>query len=511
MNPISRRTLLGASLSAPVLAGLAACGASGGSSGSSSSTATVRWVSSSEPTSWDLVVQGSGFQYNQLALVYTSLTTINEQGEAQPGLAKSWKYNAKGDAITFSLREGLTFTDGSPVNSSAVRAYIARAQKQANSAIAGDLTSIKEVVAESDTEVTFRLAQVDYQIPLLLGQRIAAITSEEAGRTPDGLTTKPVGHGPFKALEIVPGAHAYFEKNPDYYDAANIFIDRFELSWGIDAASVVSSVQTGVYDFADVVASQVQAAKGAGLDVIEHPVNSASNLSINANLAPFTDPRVVEAVRHAVNRDELLAKVNFGTGWKTSQPFPPGHIAYDPESADPWPYDPEKARKILADAGYTENDARLEIPFVVPTDAASNEILQAQLAAVGIKAAIKVDTNWQTPFFAKDLVLSTYGTTGRESPVQTLTAHFGPQGPLNLSGPFTSKEFQRRVAIARQTPLEDPDYAKNLQAATRAGVRDTATVFTIGAPTLFAKTKRLTAIPPVPGQVHWTGVKIQAD
>lgn len=509
MNPISRRTILGAALSAPVVASLGACGSPG--SGSTSDAATVRWVSSSEPYSWDLVVQGSGFQYNQLALVYTSLTTINEQGEAQPGLAESWKYNAKGDAVTFTLRKGLKFSDGSPVNASAVRAYITRAQQQKNSAIAGDLTSIKEVVPESDTDVTFRLTQVDYQIPLLLGQRIAAITSEEAGKTPDGLTTKPVGHGPFRALEIVPGAHAYFEKNPDYYDAANIFIDRFELSWGIDAASVVSSLQTGVYDFADVAASQAQAAKDAGLDLVEHPVNSASNLSINTNKAPFTDPAVLLAVRHAINRDELLQKVNFGRGWTTSQPFPPGHIAYDPQSADPWPYDVAKAKKILADAGYTENDPRLKIPFVVSADAASNEILQAQLAAIGIEATLKVDTNWATPFFAKDLVLSTYGTTGRESPVQTLTAHFGPKGPLNLSGPFTSKDFQQKVAVARETPLEDAAYATNLQAATRAGVRDTPTVFTVGAPTLFAKTKRLATIPPIPGQIHWTGVKVQAD
>jgi peptide/nickel transport system substrate-binding protein len=468
-------------------------------------------VSSSEPYSWDLVVQGSGFQFNQLALVHTSLTTIDRQGQVRPGLAESWTYNAKGDAVTFKLRKGLTFTDGTPVNASAVRAYIERAQNQENSAIAGDLTSIKEVVAVNDTDVTFRLAQVDHQIPLLLGQRIAAITSEEAGRNPDGLATKPVGHGPFRALEIVPGAHAYFEKNPDYYDADNIFIDRFELYWGIDAASVVSSIQTDVYDFADVVASQAQAAKDAGLDVVEHPVNSASNLSINTSKAPFTDPQVVLAVRHAINREELLQKVNFGSGWTTSQPFPPGHIAYDPESEDPWPYDPAKAKQILADAGYTEDDPRLEVPFVVSADAAANEVLQAQLAAVGIRAAIKVDTNWATPFFAKDLALSTYGTTGRESPVQTLTAHFGPQGPLNLSGPYTSEEFQQRVAVARETPLDDPSYAENLQAATRAGVRDTATVFTIGAPTLFAKTKRLDAIPPIPGQVHWTGVRVRAD
>ena len=191
-----------------------------------------------------------------------------------------------------------------------------------------------------------------------------------------------------------------------------------------------------------------------------------------------------------------MEKVTFNTGTATSQPFPAGYIAYDDESADPWPYDVAKANKILADAGYTAGDPRLTVDFVVSatSSASANELVQAQLAAIGITTNIKVDTNWTTPFFAKDLVLSTYGTTGRESPVQTLTAHFGPKGPLNLSGPYTSAKFQAAVKVARETPLESPDYAANLKAATRAGVLETPTIFTYSQPNLFVKSKGISEL-----------------
>ena len=512
MPPFSRRAALAGGLGLFAAVGLAACGASG-TGGAAESKVVLRWVAEAGPTSWDPVVSGSGAQFRMLALAHASLTEIDEQGVAQPGLAQSWKYNAKGDQITFTLRPNLKFTDGTPVNGQAVKAYLERARTQENSALAGDLTSIKSISVKGETDVTLHLTQTDYQIPLLLGQRVAQITSEQAAKNPDAVNASPDGAGPFKVTELVVGSHAYFEKNPDYWDAANIKIDRVELSFGIDASTVVSSLQTGVYDFAALAPSQIQAAKDAGLDVVYQPGFNASNISINANKAPFNDPAVLLATRHAINRQEFVEKVTFSTGTTTAQPFPSGYIAYDEASADLWSYDVEKAKQILADAGYTANDPRLTVDFVVSATSSStaNELVQAQLAAIGITANIKVDTNWTTPFFAKDLVLSTYGTTGRESPVQTLTAHFGPKGPLNLSGPYTSEKFQAAVKVARETPLESPDYAENLKAATRAGVRDTPTIFTYRQPNIFVKTKAVSDLPAVPGQLHWEGVTVQPE
>src|SRR5690606_28416357 len=102
----------------------------------------------------------------------------------------------------------------------------------------------------------------------------------------------------------------------------------------------------------------------------------------------------------------------------------------------------------------------------------------------------------------------TYSTTGRESPVQTLTAHFGPDGPLNLSTPYEPEGFADAVRIARETPLDSPDYAVNLQAATRAGLQSEALVFTHSVPILVVKSPKVSDLQQIPGQINLTGVTI---
>jgi peptide/nickel transport system substrate-binding protein len=476
---------------------------------SGSDESVLRWAASL-PAHWDPVVQGSGFGFNLTALAYASLTEIDEDGNAAPGLAESWDYSDNGKAVTFHLREGLTFQDDTPLDAEAVKDYIERAKTQENSALFGDLTSIESVTADSDTDVTVHLTQVDYQIPLLLGKRTAQITSPTAAEDPEKLDQWPVGAGPFTVVEFVPESHVYLEKNPDYWDAEDIHIDRVELEAAPDPSTLVSAIQTGVYDFAyGLDPSQVAAAENAGLNVATHPVYSASNISLNINKAPFDDPAVVEAVRYAINRKEFVDKATFGLGYETTQPFPEGYVAYDPESADRWSYDPDKAKQILADAGYAPGEITVEL--TVRDDAVTNEIVQSQLAAIGITAKITIAPDWATPFFAKDLALSTYATTGRESPVQTLTAHFGPDGPLNLSSPYEPDGFEEAVALARETPLDSPDYAENLQAATRVGLDSGALIFTHGVPTLIVSSPSVSALPQIPGQISLAGVTIDDD
>jgi peptide/nickel transport system substrate-binding protein len=145
---------------------------------------------------------------------------------------------------------------------------------------------------------------------------------------------------------------------------------------------------------------------------------------------------------------------------------------------------------------------------VIPSADPAAEIVQSQLAAVGITVNIKVDKNWATPFFAKQLTFSLYGTTGRDSALQTLTAHFGPNGPLNLSTPYEPGGFEAAVAKVRQTPLDAPDYQRSLQAATRAGLESRALVFTYSAPNLIAKSRSISDLPKIPAHLDWTGVTI---
>jgi peptide/nickel transport system substrate-binding protein len=491
------RTRVIAAFGAVVLA-LAGCA---GGAASADTVPTLRWAVAL-PAHWDPVVSGSGAQFRILSLAYASLTEINEKGEAVPSLAESWTYNDAGDQVTFHLRPNLKFSDGTPLNAAAVKSYLERAKTQKDSALFGDLTSIESVAVSGEQDVVVDLTQVDYQIPLLLGERVAQISSPNVD--PAALDRSPVGAGPFRVTENVPGSHVYLTKNPDYWDAANIHIERVELLAEPDAATIVSGLQTGVYDLANVVPNQVKAAEAARLDVVVQPGYNASNISINVNKAPFDNPKVVDAVRHAINRQEFVDKVTFGLGKVTDQPFPPGYLAYDESVANAYPYDVATAKALLAEAGVSD----IAVDLVIPTQQTAAEIIQSQLAAIGITVTIKVDPNWATPFFAKDLALSIYGTTGRESPVQTLTAHFGPNGPLNLSTPFEPAGFADAVAKARQTPLDSPEYRANLQAATRAGLQSRALVFTYSQPNLFVKSAKVSDIAPIPGQIHWTGLKV---
>src|SRR4051794_27051459 len=460
-----RAAALGTALLTVLVPALSACG---GGAAAGSGGATLKWASSYFPTHWDPVVGGSGAQFRELALVYASLTRTDASGKAVPDLARSWDYNAKGDQITFHLRSGLKFSDGTPLDATAVKAAIERAKKQKNSALFGDLTSIRSVDADG-LDAVVHLTQVDYQIPQLLGERVLQIASPKAAKSPAALDQKPVGAGPFIVTQLVPGTKVLLKKNPDYWDAKNIHIDNVELTSAPDAATVVNGLQTGVYNFADIEPSQAKAAKQAGLDVFGQPGFNASNISLNTNKAPFDNDKVVDAVRYAIDRKEFVDKLTFGYGEETDQPFPKGYVAYDPKSQNAYPYDPAKSRKLLAEAGY--KSGRIKLNLVIPAEDPQAEIVQSQLAKVGITVSIKIDKNWATPFFAKDLTFSLYSTTGRDSAVQTLTAHFGPDGPLNLSSPYEPAGFEAAVAKVRRTPLESPDYRKVLQAATRAGLK----------------------------------------
>lgn len=340
------------------------------------------------------MVGGSGAQFRELSLTYASLTRTDEKGDAVPDLAKSWEYNKKGDEITFHLRSGLKFSDGAPVDAAAVKAAVERAQKQKNSALFGDLTSIKSVEAKG-LDAVVHLTQVDYQIPQLLGQRVLQIASPKAAKSPEKLDQNPVGAGPFVVTQLIPGTKAVLKKNPDYWDAKNIHIDNVELTSAPDASTVVSGLRTGVYNFADIEPSQAAAAKKAGLDVFVQPGFNASNISLNINKAPFKNDKVVDAVRYAIDRQEFVDKLTFGYGEVTNQPFPKGYVAYDPKSESTYPYDPTKSKKLLAEAGYKAGDIKLDL--VIPAEDPQAEIVQSQLAKVGITVTIKIDKNWATP------------------------------------------------------------------------------------------------------------------
>ncbi|MDY0910205.1 ABC transporter substrate-binding protein [Microbacterium sp. CFBP9034] len=496
---------------AAVLA-LSACASNAPQAGAGGADAeqVVRWAVTQPFATWDPIVAGSTASTRFLTPIYESLTSIDETGALAPGLAESWEYNDAGDAVTFHLRPNQTFHDGTAVDAAAIAAFIERAKTQANSALAGDYATIDTVTVDDDLTLTVHLTQVDYQIPYLLSVRGALITSAEAGAAdPDRLNvSEPIGAGPFKVVELVPESRIVLEKFDDYWDADNIHIDRIEIEFGIDGSTIVKSLQTGVYNFAFIEAKAVKEAQDAALDVWfgDEYAWFVNFLSININKEPFTDPAVVEAIKHAIDRDELVDKVTLGHGKAVDQPFPPGYIAYDEESEDVWDYDPAKAADILSDAGYEPGD--VSVSLSISAENPSAEIIQEQLGEIGIEVTIDIDPNWRVGYFGKGTALALYGYFGRDSHVQALTANYDRDGVLNLSSPYVSEEFTTALRRIRETPLDSPDYARLLREATRAGVATSPTVHLYTVPAFYAKSPEVSDLPTIQGQLSWKGVTV---
>ncbi len=511
MSRTSRRLTVAAATAAVAMT-MAACATGSPAPAGSDSPAEIT-VALALPTSWDPVTSRTGYDINTISLSYASLTRLDAEGAVQPSLAESWDYSDDGTAITFTLRDGLTFSDGEPLDAAAVKAFFDRGTTQADSHLRDQLADLEEVTVDSEREVTLHLAEVDYQIPYLVAGRTGAIASPKAGEDPEKLAISPVGAGPFVLTEFVAESHATFEKNPDYWDADNIHIDKLTLKPRLDPSTVVAAIQSGSVDVAVIPATQAKAAEAAGIPVTIETALTASDASINLNKEPFTDPAVVEAFRYAFDRQAFVDVVTAGLGTVTHQPFPQGYLAFSPEVEELWDYDPAKAKEILADAGYDEGDLSLTITAQAGGDVAA-ELAQAQLAAIGVNSTIEIvpagSTTWQDEVYvAKSPQLALDGTIGRESPVANLLATYGPAGIMNLSGPHATTEFLDALDAVRATPIDSPDYPSVLREAVKVGVTQSPTNYLYSSPWIFATSDRVGELNLLPSQVRWEGVRVE--
>ncbi len=484
------------------------CGKSDHKAGTS---VTVKWAYYM-PTSWDPVTSRTGADINSISVAYASLTRLDAAGKVEPGLAKAWHYNGDGTAITFELRDKLTFTDGTKLDAAAVKAFFDRGLSQKNSFLKDQLSDIESISADSPTLVTLHLTQPDYQIPYLVAGRTGAIPSPTAAaKDLAKLSLWPVGAGPFKMIESVPESYAYFVKNPDYWDAANIHVDRLEISVMPDPATLVAAIRSGAIDVSILPARRVAEAKADGLTVTIAPSLTAADMSINLNKAPFTNGKVVEAFRYAFNRQEFVDVLTAGRGSITHQPFPPGYYAADPELETLWGYDPDRAKVLLAAAGYQPGSLTVTITTSALLDnGGAAELAQSQLAKIGVNSVIRVvppgSTTWQSEvYIGKNAQLATDVSIGRESPVQSLLATFGPSGIMNLSGPHATPAFLAALETVRRTPLEDPQYLPRLHDAVRLGVEQSPSDYIYSTPWIIVSKPSLKHLAIGLSQIRWEG------
>lgn len=524
-RPRARLTSWSAAAAAIVaISALAACGSSGSgsspgesSTGGAGSTAasgvggTVNWEWSL-PTSWDPVTSSAGWDMHALGLVYASITTLNPKGDVIPGLASSWKYAADGKSVTFTLRPGLKFSDGSPLTATSVQQNIQRGQTQSNSTVASELSVISKVTVSSPVSFTLNLTQVDYQVPDLLAGKDGMIVNPAYFNNVTALATKPEGAGPFTLTSYVPDSHANLVRNPGYWDASQIHVANFTVQSITQPEQVLSALESGQVNVAYIAGNQVAAAKAAGFKIDVIPSEVVSELDIQTTTAPFTNPKVVEAINYAINRQAILQVQASGYGAISYQPFPAGFVGYSAKLANAYPYDPEKARQLLAQAGYAKG---LTITLTsVSADDSLAEQIQGQLQQVGITVTIKdiaADTETQFLYLNKSIPLAVDGTAGRMSPVEMLDVLYSQQGLMNVTGKATTVPAAVSSALSKAltVPLDSPDYPAALQGAVETSVQqEPVHIWLYTNPRIFAYSPSVSGIPSDLVQQRWEGVSV---
>ena len=510
-----RGVALAAGLALALLA--AACGSSAGTSTASASGATagasgtLNWEWEL-PTSWDPVTSTAGWDMHVLGLVYASLTTLDPSGTVGPGLATSWKYAPDGKSVTFTLRPGLKFTDGTPLNATAVQQNIQRGQKQSNSTVASELSVISKVVVNSPTSFTLDLAQVDYQVPDLLAGKDGMMVSPAAFKNPGSLPTHPVGAGPFKLTSYVPDSHADLVRNPGYWDASQIHVANFTVQSITQPEQILAALESGQVNVAYIAGNQVAAAKAAGFKIAVIPSEVVNELDIQTTTAPFNKPQVVQAINYAINRQAILQVQASGYGAVSYQPFPKGFVGYSSTLANLYPYNPAKAKQLLAQAGYPHG-VQITLTSVSTSDSLAEQI-QGQLKQAGITATIKdipSDTETQYLYLDKTIPLAIDGTAGRMSPVEMLDVLYSQQGLMNVDGKAAPcpAAVNQALAKALTVPLDSPSYPAALQNAVTTAVQDDPIhIWLYTNPRIFAYSPKVTGIPSDLVQQRWEGVRV---
>lgn len=356
-----------------------------------------------EPTTLD-VSQLSDYNSSRTAMgMYEGLVRFGDGStDIEPALAERWDVSDDGLVYTFYLREGVNFHDGTPVNAEAVKFTFERQTDPEHpyhdtgefpyaEFTLGNISTIEVV-----DDLTVRLTLNETFAPFLanMAMHAAAIVSPTAvmehGRD---FSENPVGSGPYRFVSWRRGVEVVLERNPDYWRVTPQ-VERLIYRPIIEDQARLSALEAGEIDLAVNLPPDdlPRLRNDANFTFAEQAGMHTWYVVFNVTKEPFDDARVRQAVAFAVDRQAIVDAILGGTGVLAKNFLPPVVWGYTDDVAD-YPYDPERAKELLAEAGYPNG---FEVEFWVPESGsgmqqsvAMGTVIQDFLSRVGIRVTIQ--------------------------------------------------------------------------------------------------------------------------
>ena len=322
--------------------------------------------------------------------IYEGLVKPDEEGNYIDAVAESHSISEDGKVYTFQLRSGVKFHDGTEVTVDDVKYSIERC-----AGINGDGTplvaafsNVEKVETPDASTVEIYLKEADTEF---LAYLIVAVVPQHC----EDLDKNPVGTGPFQYVSRSPQENIVIEKFSDYWDTENqAYLDQMTFKVVGDSNAIVTGLKSGTIDmYPRVNATQAaQLADDQDLQIYEGGMNLIQALYLNNAEAPFDDVKVRQALCYAVNRQEVLDMVADGKGTIIgSSMFPAFEKYYMPELADLYPQDVQKAKELLAEAGYPDGfDMTISVPNNYQQHIDTAQVLVEQLKQIGVNAEIQL-------------------------------------------------------------------------------------------------------------------------
>jgi peptide/nickel transport system substrate-binding protein len=320
-----------------------------------------------------------------------SLLKVDRNGGVVPALAKTYTVSKDGKEYAFTLHPGIRFHDGKPCTAEDVKYSFERLLDHKTAApYRMYYESIESIQVVDPLTVRFKMKKVDSNFLFNVARGDAVIVSRQGI---DKLKSAPIGTGPFKLAEWKRGDSVTMVRNPDYYRKGIPYLDGVVFKFIPDPSAQLAALRAGdvdviAYDLAPENAPALE--KDPRFKVLRGNTTTDVIMAMNHSRKPFNDLKVRQAITLAVDRRAVIQGAVAGYGTPIGSHMDPTNPYYV-DLSGLYPYNPEKARQLLAEAGYPHGfEAVLKLPAPYAYARRSGEIIADQLSRVGIQLNLEV-------------------------------------------------------------------------------------------------------------------------
>jgi peptide/nickel transport system substrate-binding protein len=449
---------------------------------------------------YDPYGQSESTQYARWLHVYDPLVWRDEKsGNWVPHVATSWS-NPDPRTWQFKLRTDVVFSDGSPLTADDVAYSFTRLKSDPSSAQASTFSNVDTVTAPDQTTVEVKTKNPDAAFVTRLDNRVLMSKAHYDQLGKDAGDRQALGSGPYLLREFVAGQRFVLARNPRYWGPFKPVWDEVVFRPIPEAEPRVTALLNGEVDLiAEVPSQNIDRINGAGnAQVISARGNRVLFVGFNPIIEPLQKVEVRQALSYAIDRDAIVNGVLQGHAYRLDGPLGPDMYGYDENLQPKYQFDPDKAKSLLAQAGYPNG---FQVDFYTPVnrypkDKDTSSAIVSMLGDVGVRANLQTPewATFQDQFQKGQYALYLIGRGDVVDPAEYLQQYFQTGVSKRLSG-FSDPEVDQALQAAN-SEFDPPKRIQLLRDAQSKIMRDSPADFLLQYQDIYAASKKLTYTPP---------------